>query len=216
MEIAIFRKAQELSFALLRVAAHVRRFELRQTLERLSYHLLENISYQNQEMTIRTIDALRNFVQLGKNIYEIETLNAKILDRELEHLGNQIRKISGLGGIHDLETLFTKEVTVKNQESGIRNKEEEKEYGNEETGNEETEVILDTETGTRKQRIIDIISSSTDKRLSLKEIVAAFPEVSSRTIRNDLKRLFEEGKVMRQGPGGPASYYELSTGVINP
>jgi hypothetical protein len=236
MESSINQKSQELCFALLRVAAHIRRFELRRTIERLSYHLLENISYQNPEMALSTIDALRNFVVLGKNIYEIEINNARILDRELEQLANAFRQSTGLSALPDLESFFTKSILVRKahekkttiapriapretpSEVIVSESEVEeaisqiKKSGNQESGNEDSLI--------RQNKIEELLRSSASNRLALKDFIAAFPEVSERTIRNDLRRLFERGRITRQGSGGPANYYTLSAnggqgGVIN-
>ncbi len=232
MDSSINQRSQELCFALLRVAAHIRRFELRRTIERLSYHLLESISYQNPEMALSTIDALRNFVVLGKNVYEIENVNAKILDRELEQLSNAFRHSTGLSALPDLESFFTKNILVRHaaekkvkiepkqapQEVIVAESDVEealtqmRQSGNEESGNEEAAI--------RQNKIESLLQSAPMNRLALKDFIAAFPEVSERTIRNDLRRLFDGGRIVRQGSGGPANYYTLgakrvSQGVIN-
>lgn len=212
----VLKKTEEICFALLRVAAHIRRPDLRLTIERLTYHLLENISYENAAASAGSINAIRNFLTLAKNVYELEPVNAKILDRELEQILKEVQRFGNLSDLPDLETFFTQklpvrqspkkservpeEVVIPNEE--IRN--EEVEYGNEETGNEEVSMEM------RKEKIIDMISSSPERRLSLKDIASAFPEVSTRTIRNDLKTLFDEKRVIRQGSGGPANYYTVN------
>ena len=224
------QKAQELCFALLRVAAHIRRFELRRTIERLSYHLLENISYQNPEMTLSTIAAIRNFVVLAKNVYELEPLNAKIIERELEHLANEVRRIEGMLELPDLENMFTKRLEMKQLPKAKRQRQElpgeivipEAEMRNEEVGygNPEIEIQEDGNSVIRKEKIFVMLSTAPEKRLALKEVVSAFPEVSERTIRYDLKKLAAEGRVIRQGSGGPSNYYmvkhrEPVSSVIN-
>src|SRR3989344_4627382 len=114
----IAQKAQELCFALVRISSSMRRRELSRTIERLSYHLLENASYDNSEMTISTISALRNFVLLGKNIYEIDPANAKIIERELERLENEIRRRAGVNELPDLQTIFTQPVEIRQVKKG--------------------------------------------------------------------------------------------------
>ncbi len=241
----IFRKSQELCFALLRVAAHVRRYELRKTLERLTYHLLENVSYQNTEMSLGSIMAIRNFVILGKNLYEVEPVNATILDRELEVLAHQLKIAGGVTKLGDLEAGFTKNVNITRSQvfkkssnwSGpaapVENPEEviiddfeinygEAELGNTEIGNQaiNNPAMNDKEEGNsamRKDKLYLMISTAPQKRLALKELVSAFPNVSERTLRYDLKKLADEGRIVRQGSGGPSSYYtaEMSSFVPN-
>lgn len=214
MSPSITQKAQELSFALLRIAAHIRRFELRQTFERLSYHLLENVSYQNMEMSIFTIAALRNFIALGKNIYEIEPVNARILDRELDLLSKNILRFTGRDAMPDLESMFTKQVMVKRQfnvsgQDGVKEilipesegtNEEAIDYRNEETGKD---ILI------RQSAIVEKVRNSAIGKVAFKDIVSGFPDVSDRTIRYDLKKLVEEGKLERGGTSGPGGYYQL-------
>jgi hypothetical protein len=236
----IIRKSQELCFALLRVAAHIRRYEMRKTLERLTYHLLENVSYQNAEMSLGTISAIRNFVVLGKNIYEVEPVNAKILERELDLLAKDLQLDGGVTKIEDLESIFTKQLIInKTQNSSNQPKIEkvayssedpeeviidefeinygEAELGNSAIGNQAiaNPAMNDREDGNaamRKEKLYLIISTAPEKRLALKEIVAAFPNVSERTLRYDLKHLADEGRIVRQGSGGPSSYYTVKMG----
>jgi hypothetical protein len=183
-------------------------------------------------MALSTIDALRNFVVLGKNIYEIENVNAKILDRELEQLSNAFRHSTGLSALPDLESFFTKSIIVRNAaekkvkiapkqapsevvvpESDVEEALAQiRQSGNEESGNEESVI--------RQDKMENLLKSAPMNRLALKDFIAAFPEVSERTIRNDLRRLFDTGRIERQGSGGPANYYTLggkstSQGVIN-
>jgi len=237
----IIRKSQELCFALLRVAAHIRRYEMRKTLERLTYHLLENVSYQNAEMSLGTISAIRNFVVLGKNIYEIEPVNAKILERELDLLAKELQLAGGVTRIEDLESLFTKQVAItkspvaaksqkatKAAETAIEPEEVfiddfEINYGESEINNpamrqsgNENAAIGNAEEGNsamRKDKIFVMLSTAPEKRLALKELIAAFPGVSERTIRYDLKKLTEGGRIVRQGSGGPSSYYTVQMSV---
>lgn len=232
----VTQKSQELSFALLRVAGHIRRFELRRTIERLSYHLLENISYENPEMSLSTIAALRNFVTLGKNVYEIETVNARILDRELEHLAAEVRKHAGVDSLPDLETLFTQRVEIRqNTAKGNTAKTRKLPHSSPLPVSAPTEVVIpeseiqkdetqhpdieDGNTAIRRDKLFLMLSTAPEKRLALKEIVAAFPDVSERTLRYDLKRLADDGRIVRQGTGGPSNYYMVNSssfqGVIN-
>ena len=59
----------------------------------------------------------------------------------------------------------------------------------------------------RQSAIIDIIRQS--KKIGLKDVLAAFPDVSERTLRYDLQKLCIQGVLDRIGNGGPATYYTL-------
>lgn len=248
MNDSIIRKSQELCFALLRIAAHIRRYEMRKTLERLTYHLLENVSYQNAEMSLGTISAIRNFVILGKNIYEVEPVNAKILERELDVLSREIRLDGGLTRIDDLDSIFTKHIEINRPAESQKIVKQKRVVESKKTNNQQfipEEVIIDdfeinygesemdnaamrqfgndnaaignmeeSNSAMRQDKIFIMLSTAPEKRLALKELIAAFPEVSERTIRYDLKKLTEEGRVIRQGSGGPSSYYTAQMSAL--
>ena len=67
-------KSQEISFAIIRIAAYVRRFDLRKKLENLAFHLIENVYYDNTDLVLDTLRTIDGFLDLGSNIYEIVEL----------------------------------------------------------------------------------------------------------------------------------------------
>jgi len=256
MEIPSFisQKTQEICFAVIRISFSIRRPKLAGVMEKLSYRLMENLTYGKTEVTLLTISALRNFVLLGKNIYEIEPVNAKLIDRELEELEIEIGRVAGAHHLPDLQSIFTHKVEVK-KDSKEKSKSDreisvgfedlsdeliiddfeiarssELSYGNEDNaelpygnrnvaqfpyGNDEDDSDVDIgdddkNAEIRKQKIFVMINSAPERRLSSKEVTSAFPEVSGRTIRSDLKKLAEEGRLLRQGSGGPSNYYQVA------
>lgn len=60
----------------------------------------------------------------------------------------------------------------------------------------------------RQQKIVDFFSKASGEKLGLKEVVMGFGDVPSRTIRQDLKHLCEQGFLGRSGHG-PSSVYFL-------
>lgn len=228
----IIEKSQEICFAVMRVSAHIRRVEFRHNLERLSYKLLDSVSFSESELAIATIAAMRNFVVFGKNIFEIEPLNAKVLDRELEQLSNEVKRFAGIDSLPDLESIFTRKLDVRRSVAPQKEVLKAKKAPDREivdkvnpairqSGNNTETAISDEQSAEiRKEKIYIMLSTAAEKRLALKDIVAAFPEVSERTIRYDLKKLFRQGRIERQGSGGPSNYYmvrpvSLSQPVIN-
>lgn len=219
----IYQKTQEISFALIRVASNIRRFTLRKKLEELGYHLLENITYRNYELTLHTIDTIQGFLDLGKNVYEIEPINHEILTREILILAQEIQEFSGefpLG--NTIENFFTK---VESLRPNAQNEEKRKSgYGNKE--NKEIELPQFSSQRTkerrnrvqraqnsdrtnikeRKEKIVKIIQETPEKKAQLKFITGQFPGLSERTLRYDLKALIETGELERIG-SGPASFY---------
>ncbi len=83
----------------------------------------------------------------------------------------------------------------------------------EEIGQEEEPVIeKDKENAAmRKSAIIDIMRQFQNCRI--KDLIAAFPGTSERTLRYDLQKFCEEGIIERIGTGGPGTYYQLKSAV---
>lgn len=63
----------------------------------------------------------------------------------------------------------------------------------------------------RHARIIEAIRRNPNSRM--RDLLAALPGVSERTIRYDLERLVTSGKIEREGVGGPATWYRVRAGV---
>ena len=61
----------------------------------------------------------------------------------------------------------------------------------------------------RQSAILEKIRQSENRQAPLKEILAAFPEVSERTMRYDLQKLCGQDVIERVGNGGPGSYYTI-------
>ncbi len=219
MQKMIIQKGQEIAFAVIKIAAYIRRTELRQRIEKLSYDLLQNMAFSNPETILPVFNAIRQFIILGKNLYEIEPVNAKILERELESLETDIRQISGLAEKIDAASLFTVKVPIKKQVARsapeVRSKNDFQEViiDDSEIGNEPVTSELDNTAEytakMRQDKIMELLGSAISGKLQLRDFIAVFPELSERTIRNDLKILTDSGKIMRQGDGGPSNYYVI-------
>lgn len=61
----------------------------------------------------------------------------------------------------------------------------------------------------RQSEIFEKMRQLPDQKMQLKDIIAAFPDVSERTIRYDLQRLCSQGLLERVGPGGPGTHYRI-------
>lgn len=190
------QKAQEISYALVRVAAYIRRQEFRQRIERLAFQLLEEASSGNLEAALKTTASLESLINLGKSIYEIEPVNAKIIIGEMKSLDAAMRQIAGLEELPNLESAFSSfpAVIAEKQEFGNGNG-----NGN---GNGLNSTI-------RQSAILEKIRQSDGRQSQLKDILAAFLDVSERTMRYDLQKLCNQGLLERAGNGGPGSYYLL-------
>ncbi len=115
----IKQKAREISYSLIRICFYIKRADLRSSIERLSFELLENsarLSVDNNQdnlnKALASISVLDSLVRLGHSIYEIEPVNATILVRELDGLNSAIRQFGnhpyGEEQLPDIESFFSK------------------------------------------------------------------------------------------------------------
>lgn len=73
----------------------------------------------------------------------------------------------------------------------------------------ETTPLLDDNPAIRQSAIVEKIRQFGNEPAKLKDIIAAFPDYSERTLRYDLERLCSLGVIERVGTGGPATYYKI-------
>ncbi|TSC89703.1 MAG: hypothetical protein G01um10143_193 [Parcubacteria group bacterium Gr01-1014_3] len=217
---SIDQKAKEISYALFRVAVYIRRTYLKERIEQLAFQLAEQVATEDLKAGIRTLTSLSVLVELGKQVYEIEKNNALVLLREFGALNAAIRQIAELDsantGVPVLESMFSKQpITLPTTNAAIVNEGSARPLPgimqdsamNQANGNGITATI-------RQSAILDKIRQSNARggqagNLPLKDIIAAFPEVSERTMRYDLQKLCAQGLIERVGNGGPASYYVI-------
>ncbi len=201
------QKTQEISYALTRIAPYIRRVELRQRLEKYAFQLLENVGMQNFEDALKSIVVLESLISLGKLMYEIEPVNAKIIIGELRSVKESLEQITGIESesqnTSDVAPIFSKVPTIISDDLAKK-----------ENGNSAPMVAIDGNgngmaSTIRQSAILDKIRQSENRQAQLKDIIAAFPEVSERTMRYDLQKLCLQGLIERIGNGGPGSYYAL-------
>lgn len=210
----IDQKSQQISLALIRVSVQVRRQDLRSRLERMAFQLLEDVSGDQFEFALNDIEIIRSLSELGRDIYQIEPINAKILLQELGILESAIRQDFGIGsGNFDIGDIFSKPLVIPESspilepiltdpvpDFGSNNHQVNSTGHSNGNGNGINSTI-------RQSAIIDIIRQS--KKVGLKDVLVAFPDVSERTVRYDLQKLCTQGVLDRIGNGGPATYYTL-------
>jgi len=93
------KKAREISYALNRVSFYIKRDELRNRLERLSFEFLENVAVAGEDASdkpalirvFKNISAMDVLIRIAHSLYEIETVNSNILIRELDAFNSAIR-----------------------------------------------------------------------------------------------------------------------------
>jgi len=207
------QKSQEISLALIKISVYVRRKELRQRFERIAFQLIEDAANRNFVELLAATDALNGLVRFGKLIYEIEPINADMLLQEVNYLNSEIRQKLGFSGgkKEEVGRIFAKVATTNEgnlYHSAMANESAESGNGHHDNGN--GNGISGT---IRQSAIIEKIRQSGNT--AMKDLIAAFPEVSERTLRYDLQKLCNQGVIERIGNGGPSSHYISSNKVVD-
>ena len=190
---------------------------------------------RNIIQVLSTIASLDVMVRLAHSIYEIEPVNATILVRELDGLNSAIRQFGKLDEkLPDLESLFsvlpvTDQVSAKvsfGNDSGVSSGNDDSSLDSYRSNHSPNMVSLEqlsapvemakstrenqsANIAVRQSAILEKIKLGNGNGARLKDLLAAFPDVSERTIRYDLQKLCDGGVVERVGNGGPATYYRV-------
>ncbi|MCL5017579.1 MAG: DeoR family transcriptional regulator [Patescibacteria group bacterium] len=116
------QRAREIAYALTRISFYIKRSDLRDRLERLSFEFLENVAVSSEDASdkqsllkvFKNIAALDVLVRIGHSLYEIEPVNANILIREIDSFNSAIRQFGNsaienpfAGELPNLETIFS-------------------------------------------------------------------------------------------------------------
>ncbi|MEK7554774.1 MAG: DeoR family transcriptional regulator [Patescibacteria group bacterium] len=121
-------QADRIAFALIKIAAYVRRPELRRRIEESAFNLIEMVAKRDIQRFFEAIPATEALVRVGKTIYEIEPMNADMLISEIGNLKSEIRQIAELSLPPKYEQVFNS-VQLQNlwnssQQTGFRKIEE--------------------------------------------------------------------------------------------
>ena len=182
------KKAYEICYAIFRLGTGMKNFELRNRLEKAGLDVLESGSENN-------LSRLETLVLFGQGIGEISYPQSQVLLREIGNLNAAIRQDNAAIAELNIEDCFSKPPII------IEDKEKE-------------EIEKDKENSAMRQSaIMDIIRQVQNCRI--KDLIAAFPGVSERTLRYDLQKLCEAGAIERTGTGGPGTYYQLKSVTIS-
>lgn len=195
----IKERSFDIAFAVFRVAALVKNISIKEKLENSGLKLL-------LERTIGALEELEYLVRLGEGLNEIKSIDAKVLYREFGNLDSAMRQTAN--GNAEIEKIFSKPpILVENQDFS----QTETANGNVNGNSNGNGNIVNS--AMRQTAILEKIRQLPDCRM--KDLVAAFPEVSERTLRNDIQRLCDTGMIERIGNGGPSSYYIIKNSVEN-
>ncbi len=213
----INQNIRELSYALIKVAAFIRRAELRIRIETIALEVAELVSRFAIDtfdrnlllQTRQSIAAAIILVKIGHSLYEIETVNATALLKELESIDSAIRQSGNDGELPDIESILRQQkLKLFTPKDDIKNKP---------APSNENLIKNSDQSGNRQSAILDYITSAdsgiAESGFQLKDILQAFPNVSERTLRYDLKDLCDANQLERFGNGGAGSYYRLHKSV---
>lgn len=222
MEAQILQKSQEIAFALVRIAASIRRFDLKKKFESLAIHLLENSYYRNFDLVTDTLRVIEGFLDFGRNVYEVEPMNARIIGEEASSLRQILEKISNQGPV-PLHDIFNSKISLEDLPAPIFAKRNEEMRKNEEIGKNKEIATSSSKSASKNNRLVDqsgrqkaIVDFIKERgRLSLKDISTQFPDVTGRTLRYDLSGLIERGLVQREGSGPASSYFVPETDPVS-
>jgi len=230
----ISRKAYQISYTLLRFAQNFPQTNpFREALFALAISLTIEVNRGEGKKAIETLTTLQWMFRLAADsglvmledsepfideCYQLsleldslppkETVGRSQQSSLLEYL-KEAQKLKGL----ETERVVSKEQEVK-KEFVVKSEKIVDTVGKEDLAKKEKIINPTPSPSTRERqvKIIDVIRQQTSKSeiavCRLKDLQSAFPDVSERTLRYDLQKLMDEGKVERLG-GGPTSAYRL-------
>lgn len=211
----IAQKAHDIAYATFRVAGLIRKTDLRAEIEKAGIALIAHYEEVADPLlpftTPNVIEKLERLVAFAESIGEMKPVNASVLKRELKNLqtaidfhintfkGSPLAKNGQASGNQqdiDISSMFPSGNT-----QGVSSRVPEKT-----PFDRSEEIPSNSEISVRQTAILRNIRENQFCRL--RNIVDAMPNISERTIRNDIQTLIERGLVRRVGGGGPNSYFE--------
>lgn len=227
----ISQKAHDISFAVFRVATLIKNSKLRSEIEFAAVDLIshfEQIADSSLPFTTpNVVDKLLRLVSFAESIGEMKAINASVLKRELGnlqtaidfHLNTYKGEPSGLSGKDkdndiDISNMFPASTlsSGKDKASGkglttvVGDKVSPQSMQRGETLVDQPIEDFGSDISIRQTAILRNIREIEFCRL--RNIMEAMPNVSERTIRNDIQGLIDRNLVRRVGGGGPNSYFE--------
>lgn len=223
------KKAHEICYAIFRLGDAIKNTDLRTRLEKASLDLLEAGSLNNNSSLSRSLSLLEMLVIFSQGIGEISYPQAQALLKEIGNFNTAIRQSNSAIAELNLEEFFPTNLPLQDKEQKPKSampmiiEKKANEAIVEKTAfplhmHTEPEQAENNEkdkenAAMRQSAIVDIMRQVNNCRI--KDLVAAFPGVSERTLRYDLQKLCEEGIIERVGPGGPGTYYQFKSGVTS-
>lgn len=211
------KKAYEVSYALFRVAAILPSRSFAEVLEKEALNLLRTTVGNLTGEAQAALNTAHYLVAFGKDTNNIHQENADILVRQLESLASMLHdRAKNAVTPADLSQVFSS-AEPRVAETGVsapavaRPVREMRALPNPRPANAANHSASVTiMLSDRQGLILNKIRQSGNCRT--RDLQALLPGLSERTLRYDLQRLIEDGKIERGGGGGPASWYKLKEG----
>ena len=229
-------RASLISEALIRVAASITRPALRARFESGAVDLISAVSLADAEAAKTQVNLLKALMGLAASIYELETINEKILLGELTALEAGLQE-QPKSNFSNIEELFMDQSRIAPEPFSKADKFQSANQLPIELPDElpiaegiadsvvdeenqekipENNAMVSIATAIRQSAILEKIRTLSVRDgqgqmigCKMKDLLATFPDVSERTIRNDLLRLVNRGSVERLGTGGATSAYVI-------
>lgn len=136
----------------------------------------------------KDINILKNFLGLARELGLTSSINCEVLIREYDRLLDFIN--TDLRKSKEIHTDTSSVPIRQNPHESVSNK------------------LASIDLTERQQKIIKLFKNK--KELRLKDISVVLSDVTSRTLRNDLRRLVERKLVINQGLGAGSVYKEVA------
>ncbi len=214
----VLTKAYEISYAAFRIASRTGSVALREHLERQALSLLDAATVENYGWINIVSRAIGYLIRFGGDVGLVNEENKETILRELAELDARVAGTEKPAVIEPVplddifsgqEPLFRNEL-IRKARPAIRQTERKEDRDSEQLRERERESA---DPSIRQETIFNIIRQSGNCRL--RDLTAALPDYSERTLRYDLETLSLQGLVERIGNGGPAVFYRIRQTAAN-
>lgn len=212
----IKQRSFELSYALFQLSRVMKQKDLRGRIEANAVYLLETAEGGDDLALRKAIAVLRKLVVLGEGIGEVSFAHSRLIAQQFLALNSAIAEYADIRQSDDeanssasIDSIFGNAQTLLgdtlpgvafNSSRPIRQ------------DLKSQPPHIHNGSSTRQSAIVEKIRQF-GNGCRMKDLIAAFPDVSERTLRYDLQRVCEQGSVERVGNGGPLTFYRVKQGV---
>ena len=198
----------QISHALFRVCNYVKQKDVRARIEAHAVYLLESGASSDLEGMRRALGTIEKLVFLGEEIGEIHYHHPQILHGQFANLKVLLAAEEERVRVE----LAIADIFSGDYEKHLPNKSNLSNTTNVANGNAATSNGNGTWHVERHELIADKIRQLGNA--AMRDVIAAFPDVSERTLRYDLQKLCDRQIIERIGNGGPASFYKIKQQFI--